>query len=301
MTIQELKATIESGNVPKGLTILKVADSFFVPNQYIDFIRKSVEIVYVETCSDIINSRTDIFDLGNSSDSLKVLKTEEFKNTDERLKSSGNVFIVCRKMDKKTSSVFKDYIIDVPKLEKWQMEDYAYSLAEGVNENQLKNLVEICNYDIYRIDKELQKITIFPKEQRQFIFDSFVNDGIFSDINNHTVFDFTNALLKKDKEKLFELYKEIQNVDVEPIAFPMILIKSFKNVIDVQLSRFNAEQLGMKPNQYWAIKNTSIGFYTKDQLISIFGFLTDLDRRIKVGEMPVKYLVDYIIVKVLGV
>ena len=54
----------------------------------------------------------------------------------------------------------------------------------------------------------------------------------------------------------------------------------------------------MKPNKYWAVKY-SCGFYTKDELIQIYRFLTGLDRKIKTGEMPVNNLVDYIIVKVI--
>lgn len=303
MTIQELKSIIESGNIPKGLVILK-SDSEFLLNQYVESIikQRNISANFVEKWIYIINGSQDIFSIKSDDNSIDIYNTEEFDCNDERLKNCGNVFVTCKKITKQSKEIFKDYIIEVDKLEKWQIEDYASSLAEGVNSNQLKNLVTICNYNIYRLDNELQKIKIFPKDQQQIIFNNFLDDNIFCDLNNHTIFDFSNAILRRDINKLFELYKDIRYVDVEPLGLVTILIKNFKNVIDIQLSRgLTAEQLGMKPNQYWAIKNNVCGFYTKDQLMNIYRFLNDIDRKIKIGEMPMEHLVDYVILKVVGV
>lgn len=303
MTIQELKATIESNNIPKGLVILR-SDNDFVPNQYIESIRKQKNVLvnFVEKWIYIIEGSEDIFSIKSDDNSIDIYNTEEFDCTDERLKNCGNVFVACRKITKQSNEVFKDYIIELNKLEDWQIEDYAYSLAEGVDNKQLKNLVDICNHNIYRLDNELQKINIFPEGQRQFIFNTFLDDGIFYDLNSYTIFDFSNAILQRRTNRLFELYRNIKYVDVEPLGLVTILIKNFKSVIDIQLSKgLTAEQLGMKPNQYWAIKNNNCGFYSREELMKIYRFLNDIDRKIKIGEMPMEHLIDLIILKVVGV
>lgn len=302
MTLQELKSTIESKNIPTGLTVLKVADSDFIPNQYIDFIRKHTDfqVNSVDSLKEVINIKADIFSFISAKKSIYIYRTDEFNCQTQDVLNS-NVIVVCKKIEKKTKEMFSDYIIDVPKLELWQLEDYAYSIADGVDKKKLKNIVDSCNGNIYRLDNELQKLSIFDKSRRQFIYDSMLEDGNFRDMNNYTIFNFTNAIVRKDVKTLFNLYKDIQYVDVEPIAFPIILIKAFKNVIDVQLSNLSADQLNMKSNQYWAIKNFSCGFYTKDQLMYIYGFLNDLDRRIKIGIMPMEHIVDYIVIKILGI
>ena len=301
MTLQELKATIESKQIPNQLVILKISDSDFIPNQYLKFIEKNTEyrVDFKQNYQELINNTFDIFDIESTVKTIKILRIETFDCKDENLKRSIDCFIICKKISKEAQKVFEKYIIEIPKLEDWQIKDYAYTIAEGVDEKDLQQLIDFCNGNIYRLDYELQKITIFPKEQRKYMFKNFIDDGVFNDLNNYNIFHYTNCVIKKDKQELFRLYRDIANVDVEPIGFLIILVQNFRNIINVQLTpNATAESLGMKSNQFWAVKY-SCGYYTKEQLMHIYSFLTDLDRRIKVGEMPMEHLVDYIIVKVL--
>jgi len=301
MTLEEFKKIIESKDIPKGLYILKYSDNDYIPYQYIDFIKKNTdyEVEFISNASELITNTFDIFGSENSSNSIKILKEETFDFNDPRLVDSGITFVVCKKVSKIVEDTFKDYIINITKLEQWQIEDYAYSIAEGVDEKSLKGLVELCNNNIFRLSQELDKIRIFPKEQRAFIYQKFLEDDIFSDLSAYTIFTFTTALVKRDIKGLFKAYTEIKNIDVEPIGLLILLCQNFKDIINVQLSvNSSPEALGMKNNKYWAIKY-SCGFYTKEELMSIYKFLTGLDKSIKVGEMPMEYLVDYIILKVI--
>ena len=55
----------------------------------------------------------------------------------------------------------------------------------------------------------------------------------------------------------------------------------------------------MKPNQFWTIIH-SCGLYTKKQRLSIFNFLTEIDKKIKTGMIPVdSFLIDYIVINIL--
>ena len=300
MDLKELKQVIESNKIPESLVILKVSDSDFIPNQYIDFILKSgiFKVQFQSNYAQLIPNTEDIFFTEPDKNIVNILRTDTFDCEDERIKKCINTIIICNKILKNSQHIFEDYIINIPKLESWQIQDYANTIADGIDKNDINKLIQLCNNDIYRLDQELQKIAIFPKEQRKYLFNNFVDDGVFNDLSTYNIFNFTNSIVKKDIKGLFEAYKEIQNIDVEPIGLLILLIQNFKDIINVQLSvNSSAESLNMKPNKYWAIRY-SCGFYSKEELMIIYRFLTGLDKQIKLGEMPMEYLIDYIIVKV---
>jgi len=302
MTLEELKKIIESGKVPEQLVILKYSDSGFIPYQYITFIRKNKEyqVEFHDNLNGLINNTIDIFSFENNEKIYKIVDIETFDSIDESLRSLKNVLVVCKKVIKESAKIFSDFIVEVPKLENWQIEDYVYSVADGVDQKLLKRLIEVCNSNIYRLHQEVEKLSIFPKEQRKYLYQDFLDDGAFSDLSNLNIFNFSTCIVKRDIKGLFEVYKELQNIDIEPIGLLILLVQNFRDIISVQLSpNSSAESLGMKPNKYWAVKY-SCGFYTKEELMFIYSFLCSLDAKIKIGEMPMEHLIDYIIIKVMG-
>ena len=55
-------------------------------------------------------------------------------------------------------------IENIPKLEGWQLQDYVYSIAEGVELKSLDWLISATDSDIYRIENELDKFKEDKKE-----------------------------------------------------------------------------------------------------------------------------------------
>lgn len=299
MTIEELKKLVEAYELPESVVIVRCKEDKFIINQYVDYLKKKRTVEYISDYEQLL-PMNDIFGPDVSDDSIRVLSVDEFNFDNKALKSAANCIIICNKISKPCTEMFSDNIVDVPKLEKWQIEDFAKTFAEGVDESDLQFLIELCNGNIYRLSSELSKLSIFAKGERRFLFKDFIDDNVFSDLSKYNIFNISNCIVKKDIPQLFNIYKDIKNIDVEPIGLLILLIQNFRDIIDVQLAvNPNPESLGMKPNKFWAVKY-SCGKYTKDQLISIYSFLTDLDRKIKVGELPMEYLVDYIITKVLS-
>ena len=73
----------------------------------------------------------------------------------------------------------------------------------------------------------------------------------------------------------------IDNIDVDAFGLMKILSTNFKKVIDIQLNpKATAESLKMSSKQFWAIKKYSCGYYTREQLISIYTMLNDCDYHI---------------------
>ena len=303
MDIKELKQSIEDKNLHIGFLIFKYVDNNFLPNQYIHEISKilNLDITYLDDLDTIVQLNNDIFGWGNMDISFNIFNVDLFNNTNEKLLRQTNLIVICKKLSKECEELFKDNIIEFPKLEKWQIQDYVYSIAEGIDTKKLDELIELCKWDIYKIEQELNKIRLFNVNERKYIYSDFLNDGIFSDLSTHNIFDLSNAVLKKDINSLTSLYKEIEKIDCEPLGLVTTLYQALKNIISIQLSpNASPESTGLPANRFWAIKKNNCGFYNKEQLLNSFYLITDLDRKLKIGDITVDIMIDYIVCHMLS-
>ena len=238
LDIEVFKKSIEDKTVSIDFVIFKYTDNSFLPYQYLHEISRilNLEINYVDSLESITKSNS-FFDIdeGNINTHLNVLSVKEL-TIPIGFRPQVPSIIICNKIDKDTEKQFEDKILVFPKIEDWQIKDYVYSIAEGIDEKKLDNLISICKNDIFRIDSELSKIRLFGINERKFVFDKFIDDGIFSDLSTHNIFDLSNAVLKKDINSLTSLYKEIEKIDCEPLGLVTTLYQALKNIISIQLS-----------------------------------------------------------------
>ena len=294
MTLEELKDKVERKENITGLVI--ICDSVgFIAHQYLDSIKQysNKEIVDIDVLDSAYSCNKDIFSLEDTS--LFIFRCDSFDSVDTRLKDSCDLIIICKKITKESEDVFSTYLIKIPKLEEWQMQDYIYSFKEKIESKNLDHLIKVCNNDIFRMDSEISKLSIFTVPERSALYSKFMNDGALNDLSSYSIFDFTNSIMKHDKDKLRSVYAEMENIDIEPLGVVTILYNNFKNVIKVQLSSSaSPETCGIPAKQFWAIKY-SCGYYNRDQLIKIFLMLTSIDKRLKTGELPVDCIIDYVV------
>lgn len=306
MELQELSNALKNNSTIEPFYIFLNTENTFLSNQYIAEITKvkNLSTSYVDELKSLIPDKNDIFgcDVTLSENTLYVYKIDEFVCTDISIKNVKNLIVVCNKIEKDTAELFKSFIVEMPKLQDWQIKDYAYSLADGVDNRKLDWLISICNKDIYRLDNELSKIKIFNPKDRDDVFNQFAEEGAFSDLSDIVVFDLTSAILKKDVERTSEILEDIKNFDCEPFGVLTLLINSFRNVINIQLSRDpSAVSLGMKPTQFYAIQKNNCGVYNKEQLVTLFELLSKIEFRVKTGELPVDLLIDYMVTNIFAV
>lgn len=233
-------------------------------------------------------------------ESYRVWVVDTLSEYSPKLKSAKNTFIICKKISKDVEELYDEYIIDVPKLENWQIQDFVYSVAKGVDTDDLNELIKICNNDIFRINQELKKIRLFDEKERKYAFKDFKSDGIFSDLSELTIFDLSSAIMKRDFNTIRRVLEVIDQIDVEPIGLQKVLLNNFRDVILVQLNinptpQYFEQKFGWKSGKFWAIKYTC-SYYTKEQLINIFKFLTS----IKFGDIPEDKLVSYLITHIMS-
>jgi len=299
--LEKLKKEIENKSISDELIIFELSDIDFVALQYIEYIAKikNQVIEYLSSIESLFSA--NIFGETEFNDlSIKVHRCDRLSELNELIFSRKNVIIITNRVEKSIKDQYTEYIYEIPKLEDWQIKDYVYSTLEGIDQKKLDILIEKCKNNIYRLDNEISKICIFNEAERLHAFNSFLDDNIFSDISKYSIFDFTNAIIKKDFETLKSIYNEKENIDIEPLGVVTILLNSFRDIITLQFDpRLTPETSGIQKSRFWAIKY-SCGYYTNDKLIEIFKLLCDIDKKIKTGTISIDILIDYLLINILN-
>lgn len=297
ISIESLKSNIESRKNLSDFYVFLYSDIDFMPLQYAQEISKiNNQSITLEELDNL--PRKSFFDVIDNT--LYVCFIDEFKVP--QYIPFENSIIICNKIDKDTKALYEDNLVEFPKLEKWQIKDYVYSNCEGVDQKQLDWLIETCRYDIYKLDREISKLNIFDTKVRQSLFNNFKQDGIIGDDSDKTIFDFTDAIIKKDWNKLNSIYQKIEYCDVEPLGVVTILLKNFRNIINIQLGKNpTAESCGLSGKQFYVIKTYNCGLYNREQLIRIYYMLLSIDKYLKTGYLENDNILSYIVTYIYGV
>lgn len=291
--IKELKREIESNENISYPNIFVYEDVDFLPLMYVDQIivnGKLTKNVYFEQTDLNALSYFDSFDKYK----LHLLLCDTF-DLDIKDYLDYQLIVIC----KETSIKNNDFKVNFPKLTDWQIIDFVKSSLPKVSDEHCESFLAICK-DIYRIYNEIKKVNIFPEAYQDQYFKRFVLDDSLSDLSEYNIFDFSNALIKKDYNNLKNIYLKRFASDIEPLGLVTILYKNFRNILRIQLDpRADNVSLDLTPKQFWAIKH-NCGIYSNDQIIKIFNFIVSLDRKVKSGELDISYLVDYLMLNIIN-
>lgn len=304
MTIETLKTNLDNKTLDDFYIFFNLETSF-LSNQYVDAIAQArgLKLIYIDDLRSLIPDKNDIFGSAETVDAscLYVYKIDKFEDKDLQIKDIKNLIIVCNKIDDETKELFLPYIIEMPKLESWQIKDYVYSLADGVSTTKLDWLINISNNDIYRLHNEISKLNLFSIKEREYLFDLMVEEDAFIDLSNYVIFDLTNAILQKDIKKIRYMLEAVHSWDCEPLGLQTLLTNNFRNVLAVQLAPNSPpEKLGLSPKQVYAIRKNNTGYYSRDQLVEIFELISSCDYKMKNGDLSNDMLIDYMILNILS-
>ncbi len=294
MNIINFKKYLLDNNLPKYMYILKYEDNTFLAHQYINRIASNLN-KNIEYINDI-NSISIINDL-TTDDNLYVYITDKL----EDYINNPSLIIICKSIKREIEEKLINNIIELPKLINWQIKNYVKTQLPRLDINKLDWLCNITNYDIYRLNNEINKIKLFTSASNNMIFDELNSDDNYNDLSIFTIFDLSNAILKKDINKLNNVLNEINNLNIDPIPLINILEKNFINILNLQTNpKITANDLNLNYKQFLAMKY-NCNIYTNNQLFKILKFLTSIDQLIKEGKIDYNILIDYIIVNIIGV
>lgn len=301
MTIKEFKESIENKTINDSFYIFLYTDTSFLCHQYVNQIASILkkQLLYLEDLNISDNNYLDIFSDNIPVDVIRYFLTENLNSIPSSIKNEKYLYIAANKISKDIEKEFSEYIIVVPKLEDWQIKDYVYSVLNGVDRKNLDWFIQICKKDLFRIENEIDKVKFFDSEDQNDIFTKMINQNLFSDLSDFTIFDLTNAVTKKDFNALIPLIKNINNYDVESLGLITILLNQFRKLIQVFLHPNPTEEsTGLKSNVIYAIKKNGLA-YSFEKLVKIFEFLSSLDRLLKTGYIDTKWLIDWTICNIL--
>lgn len=289
MDIVELKKAIETKTLNDSFLVLHWQDNDFIVNEYIKEIAryKNLEIVSIDSlkeCHSFINS----FFGETMSNSLYVMRVDTFESDILDFSDFKNVIVVCHKVPdtvRFTLTVNNNYV-EFPKQETWQILDYMKLRCPEMSEEELQWLEKVTNENIYKIDSELDKLSIFEGNKKREVFRLLNEEGGYSDLSSNTFFDFVNALKVKDKNKLIELFTDIDNMDVEPTGIVTLMSNEIKKIINVkQDTKSDYNAVNMSEKQYMFYKRNIASLYTNNELTNIYKFLMSIDYKLKSGEL----------------
>lgn len=298
-SLELLKENILNNELDNGFKIFKYEDNSFLVNTYINAICENcnLELNYVDSVEKLLSLKDDIF--FDTTTYLNVVDVDELENNIVNFDGLENCIIKCKKIKKDLENNFTDYIYFFPKLTDWQITMYAEERLKGMDPKAIKWLCEITNYNILRLENEIDKIAVFDEKDRMRIFLLINKENGYMDLCNFTVFDLINAITKKKYDSVNQILKVIDLIDVEPVGLVTLLLRQFKNIIDIQMSvNPTPEKLGLTFNQFKAIKY-NCGKYSNEKLIEIYELLNSIDYRLKAGLLDSDKIIDYIICNIL--
>jgi hypothetical protein len=292
MKLEEYKEQLEKNELKSNIFIFKCKDknsSGFLFHQYLNKYISSndMSIENIEDISELYDN--SLFSVSIDKNILYVYDTDKLDDIDID-KITSNLWIKCSKVSKKIND---NIVIELPKLEEWHIKDYINFNLPSAGDNLKEKLFLNYKTNPFRLELEIEKIKCFDSYED-------LEDQLFVDSTEYTVFDISNSLLRRDFNGLEKIKYNLNVIDVDPFGLLAILLKNFRYVIDIQLAKNSTpEYVGVSSKQFWAIKNYSCGHYTKDELVYIYKLLLSIDNKIKSGDIPINMVIDYIICKIL--
>ena len=296
MTLIELKNYITNKIAPTDFMIFVNKDSSFLASQYLQAIGSLFDNGIRKVSSIYEPQQSSLSLLAIPEGTLNVVSVATFDERAEDYSQFENTIVVCEQVDKSIAKSLEDYIIKFPKLEEWQILDYAKTLCPEVDETDLLWLIQASDNDIERVLNELEKVTLFSKEDQKAIFASIRFDPQ-TDLFKIDLFSIVNALVEGDLVVLFDFIRCNGYNTLEPVMLANRALTSLKNIILIsQNPGINAEDCGVSGGQFRFLKYkyTSLNVEAVRNKIK---FLTNFDLDLKTSRLDLskRDMLNYLI------
>lgn len=247
------------------------------------------------------------FDIGkiNDNDRDYLIRYLNNNNSNDRY-----IILIAGKVDgrSKDYKIFKDKfkIIDLLQVDNGKdiykyVEDYIKDRGYKIDKYNLDYLVELLGNDINNINNEIDKILLYLNDDK--VISREVIDKLVSDNIDNIMYEFTNAVLDRDYEKISKMYNDFK---MENVGYDY-LIGSLGNalrgalVIKILYNQGNsnseiAKFIGKK--EFYVKKMIERLYnYTVDDLCMMIDKLGIIDREYKSGKSNIDMLELYLLGK----
>lgn len=303
MNLIQLKESITNGIIPSDFLILVTKDNQFLATQYIQAIGKLAN-GGLNKVNSIYEPQQSTFSLLVApTDAINVLYTDIFIERSEDYSQFKNTIVVCEQVDKSIAKSVEDYTIKLPKLEEWQILDYAKTICSNIEDEDLLWLIKITDNNIERILNELDKVALFKKTEQKAIFNSIRFDQQ-TDLFKIDLFTIINALVDGNTLVLYDFLRNADKDTIEPVMLANRVLTNLKNIILVSKNlNLTAADCGISAGQFNFIKRNyyNLNVEAVKQKIK---FLTNFDLALKTSKLDLSkrdmlsYLVNNLCYKI---
>ncbi len=248
---------------------------------YLDEIYKNFSYKFLTTINDYITIKNSKFNV-YSKDTIFIIKEDEdFKsNTSLWNYKFENVVLIYSNLrsSDKFYKAFEPNIVKFIELPK----EMLYGVIEkrlNIKESDINWIMQECDNDYYKCLNEVEKISIFDKQEHQKLFNEFKSTGILCKRDKMNPFDLVNAVSDRNKVECLNLLPLLSENDV--LSQLSLIYTNFKNTLLVRGGKENFLQSGVNPNLYNVlIRKTK---YSTEELCSNLILLSSLINKIKWG------------------
>ena len=295
MTLKDLKIAIMQKTLSDKFLILKNVENpakdsnaSFLSEQYLQEISKARNLE-INKVNSIYESLQSTLTLLVPDKKLNVVKVDIFEETSLDYSQFINTIVICNKVDSKIAPLLADFIIEIPKLENWHIEDYVKMLVPEIDNSNLTWLTRSTNYKIYRILNELDKVKLFNKNDQISVVKALKDDKV------------------SDLYRNFDLEKELAIKDFSAQSVAQAVVSKNMNQISYFLIRRQFFDFDITLLNYWLLKlltdRVPLTFATDlMDLINKIDFVSNLSIRIRKGELELSNssLFDYIVTNLIS-
>ena len=266
-----------------------MTDSTTYPDCKVYYILKVIKSIYEP-------SQSSVALLTDTEDTFNVLYVDTFAERADDYSIFENTIVVCEQVDKSIAEAVEKYVINLPKLEDWQIYDFAKTICPAAEEDDIKWLLKATDNNIERVVNELEKVALFSKEDQKAIF-SAIRFDIHTDLFNVDLFTIVNALVDGNMMVLLDFLRHNGHELLEPVVLANRAFNSLKNIVLISQSpSLTASDCGVSAGQYRFIKGTyySLNMEAVRQKLK---FLANFDLALKTSklDMSKRDMLSYLI------
>lgn len=176
--------------------------------------------------------------------------------------------------------------IDCTKISRNIIEKFILSTVKKHNSNidneSLNLLIEYCDESMMYVNTELNKCLSYTNNITKTVIDELVDKH-----TEYKIFDFTNAIAKKENEKAIYLLKKFLSDKNSPPLIP-VLYTHFRRLYFISATGKNDYDLAeeLKINKFAVTKmREQLKFFKENDLKEILNMISDFDNKIKSGKI----------------
>lgn len=282
-------------------------DEWKIMNLYIHKIAdtSNSRLVFTDSITGIINniknkSLIDGRTVYAINDDKEFMLNEKLWNKIAQLNSNDILIFTFTSIDKRSKFYkhFKSDITMFDKLNDSTLINYINNAIALKNEYALK-LIEICEHDYGHIMSEINKLKNY-REDVNIGFERLIKNGTIHIPAKDALFDFIDAILKRDQRLSYALYEECKRSEEANLVILLNLFNNTRMTYQVQSFMGNGDicQItGLKQGQIYACQNR-LYRYTNEELIDIMRLIQRTESSIKQGTLAEDIAIEYLLANI---